>query len=79
MTKKISMVTLQPQKLGGVKIAADTRIETTRKVAAVLTRLNRAREVPDFADFHDDMIKVDPTPVEVVAKRKPGRPKKVSK
>lgn len=48
MTKKIPMLTLKPQTFRGLAVDKDERIETTKKVAAVLTKLGRAREIPDL-------------------------------
>ena len=43
------MTILRPQFFRGALVATGDRIETeSRKVAAVLTKLGRAREVPDF-------------------------------
>jgi len=79
--KKIPMITLKPQTFEGRPVDKDVRIEATRQVAAVLTKLERARAIPDFADFHDAMVASEPTVATqpLVVKRKPGRPKKAGK
>ena len=46
---KIPMTILRPQFFRGASVKTGDRIETeSRKVAAVLTKLGRAREIPDL-------------------------------
>lgn len=46
---KIPMTILRSQNFRGVPVKTGERIETeSRKVAAVLTKLGRAREIPEF-------------------------------